>query len=233
MRAAQNKMETGRKSRRIYDKEYLSVPAVYCPQGARWTFQLAPFLPHFFYALARSNGKCAYVLEPVEIEVDGPSPSTITCGSLGGWTWAFLPTARVWLSLVRWAKSSKLQENLVKTRCQKLTAYGQKDIIKDIESPMKPENNPRIKGSICETCVKKSLMAHFNIKNWSGACNGVREVCWRNMFSWVFEYFLVLRRINFCVASSNRRSQKCVYVSQTVWPVMQWLYLLKACPVRC
>lgn len=23
-----------RKSRRIYDKEYLSVPAVYCPQGA-------------------------------------------------------------------------------------------------------------------------------------------------------------------------------------------------------
>lgn len=34
----------------IYDKEYLSVPVVYRPQGASWTFQLALFLSHILYA---------------------------------------------------------------------------------------------------------------------------------------------------------------------------------------
>lgn len=35
-----------KKSRWICDKEYASVPAAYCLQGASWTFQLSCFSPH-------------------------------------------------------------------------------------------------------------------------------------------------------------------------------------------
>lgn len=45
----------------IYDKEYLSVPVVYRPQGASWTFQLALFLSHILYArppLKRVKSAC-------------------------------------------------------------------------------------------------------------------------------------------------------------------------------
>lgn len=52
---------------RICDKEYLSVPVVYCPQGAGWTFQLALFLSHSPCTSPLNRVKSACL----QMEIDG------------------------------------------------------------------------------------------------------------------------------------------------------------------
>lgn len=84
----------------IYDKEYLSVPVVYRPQGASWTFQLALFLSPILYArppLKRVKSAC---LDGNRWLLPTSSPTgfwSLGCLCISEWAESRLQTPHRWL----------------------------------------------------------------------------------------------------------------------------------------